>query len=321
VSGGIRFAGWAFDPDTVAPIYVWVTVDGVGRHVYASAPRPDIGAAFPGAGSAHGFAGTVPAGPGRHALCVTAANVFAGRHTPLGCRTVSVPGGTPVGNFERAVAVGGGITVSGWALDGDTTASVYVWVSVDGAGRHVLADATRPDVGAAFPGYGPRHGFEATVPARGGAHRVCATVSNVGPGTHRVLGCRDVVVAGAARLASYEADVLRLTNDARAEEGLGAVRADACAGSQAAARAEALLAAPALAHAPLEPVLAACGGFSAAENLARGPWTPQGMVDAWLASPGHRANLLDPRLDRLGVGCFRTDAGATLCAQVFLGGG
>jgi hypothetical protein len=319
-AGGVRVSGWAFDPDTVAPIYVWVAVDGAGRHLYAAERRPDVGAAYPGAGSNHGFAATLPAAPGPHRVCATAANVFAGRHTALGCRAVAVPGGSPIGNFERAAGVVGGVDLRGWALDGDRVAPVYVWVTVDGAGRHVLADVDRPDVAAAFPGFGPRHGFAATVPARGGAHRVCATVANVGPGAHRSLGCRDVTVPGTPRLSSYEADVLRLTNDARAEEGIAPLAAHECASAQAGARAEALLAAPSLVHAPLGPVLEACRAFTAAENLARGSWTPQAMVDAWLASPGHRANLLDPGLHHLGVGCYHTAGGATLCAQVFLGG-
>lgn len=42
-----------------------------------------------------------------------------------------------------------------------------------------------------------------------------------------------------------------------------------------------------------------------AENLGNGPQqttTPSVMVDAWMSSPDHRANILDPRLHDVGLG-------------------
>lgn len=38
------------------------------------------------------------------------------------------------------------------------------------------------------------------------------------------------------------------------------------------------------------------------ENLAWGPLTDREAVDAWMASPGHRSNILDPRWKQTGVG-------------------
>ena len=43
------------------------------------------------------------------------------------------------------------------------------------------------------------------------------------------------------------------------------------------------------------------------ENLAAGQRTAEAVVAAWLASPGHRATLLDPALTELGLG--RADGG------------
>ena len=40
----------------------------------------------------------------------------------------------------------------------------------------------------------------------------------------------------------------------------------------------------------------------AAENLARGPFSPQEAIDRWMLSSGHRSNLLSPRFDRIGAG-------------------
>jgi uncharacterized protein YkwD len=40
----------------------------------------------------------------------------------------------------------------------------------------------------------------------------------------------------------------------------------------------------------------------AAENIAAGYATPQAVVDGWMNSPGHRANILNCGLTQIGVG-------------------
>ncbi|WP_341358837.1 N-acetylmuramoyl-L-alanine amidase [Georgenia sp. M64] len=202
VRGGVRIEGWAIDPDTTSPIYVWVTVDGQGRHLYANDPRPDVDRAY-GAGPDHGYTGTFDAGPGAHVVCATASNVGAGTHQPLGCRTVVVEG-DPYGNLESVTPTLGGIEVKGWAIDPDTTGPAYVWLTVDGQGRHLYANQVRGDVGRTYPAYGDRHGFRSTVFAAPGEHVVCATASNVGTGEHRPLGCRTVTVTGGPPFGNFE---------------------------------------------------------------------------------------------------------------------
>ena len=103
--------------------------------------------------------------------------------------------GNPFGNLEAADRAPGTITVTGWTIDPDTTGSIPVHIYVDGvwAGA-TTADARRPDVAAAYPGWSADHGFSATVGAGPGAHTVCAFAINTGPGsTNPVLGCRNVV--------------------------------------------------------------------------------------------------------------------------------
>lgn len=41
---------------------------------------------------------------------------------------------------------------------------------------------------------------------------------------------------------------------------------------------------------------------SAGENIARGQATPQAVVNAWMNSSGHRANILNPSFTHIGVG-------------------
>jgi hypothetical protein len=67
-----------------------VYVDSVGVAFTANRDRPDIGAAYPGYGSAHGFSETVPASAGSHRVCVYAINTSAGGHSLLRCQTLTV---------------------------------------------------------------------------------------------------------------------------------------------------------------------------------------------------------------------------------------
>jgi uncharacterized protein YkwD len=47
---------------------------------------------------------------------------------------------------------------------------------------------------------------------------------------------------------------------------------------------------------------AAAGQTARAENIAAGQPTAAGVMDSWMSSPGHRANILNCSLSRLGVG-------------------
>ena len=45
----------------------------------------------------------------------------------------------------------------------------------------------------------------------------------------------------------------------------------------------------------------------AGENIAAGQDTPEAVVNAWMNSPGHRANILNEHFNHLGVGCHTTN--------------
>jgi dienelactone hydrolase len=196
--GTITAAGWAIDPDTAASIPVAAYVDGIGVNWFAAAAtRPDVGAAFPGYGPAHGFSLSFAAGGGPHSVCLYGINQGAGTGNPLlGCRSVTV-GGDPIGVFDAAWSIPGAVTVAGWAIDPDTTGPTTLSIAVDGVvAATPLADATRGDVGAAFPGYGPAHGFRVNLSVPPGVHTVCITVIDQGYGANQTLGCRTVTVGG-----------------------------------------------------------------------------------------------------------------------------
>jgi hypothetical protein len=196
--GGLRLSGWAIDPDTTDPIKIHVYVDGQGRGEFtADRNRPDIGAAFPAFGPDHGFDLFVPAAPGPRNVCVYAINTPSGRNPLIACRTATVRSGDPFGSLDRAMAGPGSVQLQGWVIDPDTAAPTKVFVYVDDVFRgEFVADKERPDIGAAYPGYGPIHGFDVNVPVVAGFRQVCVWASNVGAGANRLLACRGVQIGG-----------------------------------------------------------------------------------------------------------------------------
>ena len=57
-----------------------------------------------------------------------------------------------------------------------------------------------------------------------------------------------------------------------------------------------------------------------AGNAIAGYWTPAEAVAAWMASPGHRANLLDPAATRMGTGFHLGGQWGVFGYQLFGGG-
>jgi hypothetical protein len=98
VPNGVSVAGWAIDPDQVAPTSVHVYVDSTGVALRADKSRPDVNAAFPlFAGAQHGFSTVLPATPGPHVVCVYVINESGtGSNRLLACRNVIVPASAPV---------------------------------------------------------------------------------------------------------------------------------------------------------------------------------------------------------------------------------
>jgi hypothetical protein len=189
--GTVTVGGWVIDPDTSNPGQVHVYVDGVGTAVAANGSRPDVGAVFPAYGPDHGYAATIAASPGSHQVCVYAINTAGpGNNGLLGCRTITVGDGAPIGVIDATGLGYGWVSVTGWALDPETSASIPVDVYVNGVGTRVTADGIRGDVGAFF-GLGSAHGYSFARPAVGsGPQTICVYAIGVGVGGNTTLGCR-----------------------------------------------------------------------------------------------------------------------------------
>lgn len=97
----------------------------------------------------------------------------------------------PMGNLESLSRASGKISVRGWGLDAHSDDPVRASVYVNGNPvASSLADHSRPDVAAAYPGRGSRHGFEfSDVPAATGAE-VCVALHSTGGGGNTRLPCR-----------------------------------------------------------------------------------------------------------------------------------
>lgn len=58
---------------------------------------------------------------------------------------------------------------------------------------------------------------------------------------------------------------------------------------------------------------------SAGENIAAGQRTPQEVMNAWMNSSGHRANILNSSYTELGVGYYKGGSYGTEWVQLFIG--
>ena len=117
---------------------------------------------------------------------------------------------------------------------------------------------------------------------------------------------------------TYESRVLAASNVERVRAGLRPLTESSCATGYAERWAGVLAQAGALSHQSLSRVLTGCSASSVGENVAYGNVTPEQMVGMWMASPGHRANLLNAGYTHLGVGALTQADGRTYGVQVFL---
>ena len=120
-----------------------------------------------------------------------------------------------------------------------------------------------------------------------------------------------VVVGGAVPAETFADTVLHLTNLERLAMGLPPLAGQGDLATAAAGHAVDMAIQDFFDHVsldgrtPFDRITDAGYNFNAAgENIAAGQATPAEVVLAWMSSPGHRANILDPSFRELGVGYF-----------------
>ena len=131
-----------------------------------------------------------------------------------------------------------------------------------------------------------------------------------------------------AGMTRNETTLLKEMNRVRAQYGLGRLRVDTHLERAARAHSREMIVSGAFQHGAFGARMAQFDvhGTLAGENLAWGTGyraTARAIVAAWLASPEHRANLLRPSFNRVGVGtlvgAFLGNAGATVVTADFAG--
>jgi uncharacterized protein YkwD len=136
-----------------------------------------------------------------------------------------------------------------------------------------------------------------------------------------------LVAPAAARPTAAEASVIRAVNQVRAQHGLRKLALDLRLERAARSHSRAMIRSGSFAHGDVRRRLAAVGirGIYG-ENLAWGVGSTAAaanIVQMWLNSPPHRANLLRPGFRRLGigrrVGTFAGHRGAAVVTANFAG--
>lgn len=54
------------------------------------------------------------------------------------------------------------------------------------------------------------------------------------------------------------------------------------------------------------------------ENIAMGQISPQDVMNSWMNSDGHRANILNSEFTKIGVGCVTDSNGVYHWTQLFI---
>lgn len=122
---------------------------------------------------------------------------------------------------------------------------------------------------------------------------------------------------------SYESEVIRLVNEIRVENGLKALTTNWELSRVARYKSEDMSSARYFSHTsptygtPFQMMKSFGLSYrTAGENIAYGQRTPAAVVDAWMNSSGHRANILNASYTQIGVGYC---ASGNYWTQMFIG--
>lgn len=134
-----------------------------------------------------------------------------------------------------------------------------------------------------------------------------------------------ITIPVGAPLASLEDEVIRLVNVQRVNNGLQPLQKHWEASRVARYKSQDMINKKYFAHisptygSPFKMLEDFGLRFSAAgENIAYGQRTPQEVMNAWMNSPGHRANILSKTYTHIGVGAAKASNGTLYWTQMFL---
>lgn len=123
---------------------------------------------------------------------------------------------------------------------------------------------------------------------------------------------------------TYEQKVVELVNIERQKAGLQTLKMDSAISNVARTKSKDMAVNNYFAH--QSPTYGSAGdmlkkfgiSWSAwGENIAAGQQTPEIVVNAWMNSPGHRANILSSNFNKIGVGYVTNSSGRPYWTQIF----
>lgn len=123
-----------------------------------------------------------------------------------------------------------------------------------------------------------------------------------------------------AAQSGHEKNVIKLVNAERAERDRVTLKSQRCLQRYADSWARSMALKQSLQHrssSSLRRVMSTCKLRGIGENIAYGYGSSRAVVNAWMDSPGHRANILRSSYRRTGVGAYRDADGRLYHAQLF----
>lgn len=134
-----------------------------------------------------------------------------------------------------------------------------------------------------------------------------------------------IYIPSASPLATLEQEVLRLVNVERGKNGLMALTNNWQAARVARIKSQDMINNRYFSHtspvygSPFKMMESYGLKFSsAAENIAKGQRTAAEVMNSWMTSPGHRANILSKTVTQIGVGAAKDSNGTLYWTQLFL---
>lgn len=125
-------------------------------------------------------------------------------------------------------------------------------------------------------------------------------------------------------ISSIEMEVVRLVNIERQKEGLAPLAASSALSNVARKKSEDMAVNNYFSH--TSPTYGSPSNMMrtfginssySGENIAKGQQSAQSVVNAWMNSSGHRANIMNPSFKTIGVGHYKSSNGTNLWTQMF----
>ena len=157
--------------------------------------------------------------------------------------------------------------------------------------------------------------------------KICSSTGNIGnAGNTENSGNANEDATGFVVSGSMTSQVVTLVNKERASNGLQSLASDSQLAKLAQMKAEDMAKNGYFSH--ISPTYGSAFDMmktygvsykTAGENIAKGQKTAQSVMNGWMNSSGHRANILKSDYTKIGVGYAKASDGTTYWVQIFKG--